>query len=97
VQQDTLRAIACFRLLAEKGNVVCQYNLGVLYGQAAAWKDEAESVVWYEKAAMQGYADAQANLALLYIKGEVSFKTTTWPQNTCCKRQHKGTPARSTI
>ena len=70
VQQDTLRAIACFRLLAEKGNVVCQYNLGVLYGQAAAWKDEAESVVWYEKAAMQGYADAQANLALLYIKGE---------------------------
>jgi TPR repeat protein len=61
--------MASFLILAQKGNVLCQYNLGVLYGQLGTSKDDAQALFWYEKAAAQGYADAQANLALMYIQG----------------------------
>jgi TPR repeat protein len=33
-------------------------------------KDDAQALFWYQKAAAQGYADAQANLALMYIEGQ---------------------------
>ncbi len=45
---------------------MAQYNLGVMYanGQGVP-KDEKQAVVWYRKAAEQGYADAQHNLGLM--------------------------------
>ena len=32
--------------------------------------DFKQAVHWYEKAALQGYADAEYNLAVLYARGE---------------------------
>jgi TPR repeat protein len=67
---DFESAVAQFRTLAEAGNPVAQYNLGVLYenGQGVP-KDYARAVEWYRKGAEQGYSEAQNNLANMYAFG----------------------------
>ena len=58
--------------LAEQGQAVAQYQLGLLYanGQGVT-KDDAKARQWYEKAAVQGHAEAQVNLGILlmYARG----------------------------
>ena len=55
---------------AEKGDVIAQHNLGVMYASGrGVTKDEVEAVKWYRKAADQGYAKAQYNLGLMYDNG----------------------------
>ncbi len=67
---DYATALREFRPLAEQGDAVAQYNLGIMYskGQGVA-QDYAEAVKWYRKAADQGNADAQNNLGHMYSKG----------------------------
>lgn len=67
---DFTRAVALFKTLAEQGDPVAQYNLGVLYenGQGVP-KDYVLAVDWYRKGADQGYAEAQNNLANMYAFG----------------------------
>jgi len=56
--------------LAEQGNALAQYQLGLLYdnGQGVR-KDDTQARQWYEKSAEQGYAEAQVNLGILYDYG----------------------------
>ena len=56
---------------AKAGDVVAQYNLGVMYdtGEGVP-KDYAEAAKWYRKAAEQGHAVAQFNLGVMYADGE---------------------------
>ena len=58
--------------LAEQGQAVAQYSLGLLYanGQGVT-KDDAKARQWYEKAAVQGHVEAQVNLGILlmYARG----------------------------
>ena len=55
---------------AEKGNVKAQAFLGFLYSKGfGVVKDKAESFKWTEKAAKQGNANAQYNLAKNYSEG----------------------------
>jgi TPR repeat protein len=56
--------------LAEKGNVVAQYNIGVLYesGQGVE-KDTGEAFKWFKKAAEGGHSSAQFVLASFYREG----------------------------
>ena len=63
-------AAKTYRKLAERGDVVAQYNLGVMYdrGQGVP-QDYAEAMRWYRLAADQGYADAQLNLGIMYEYG----------------------------
>lgn len=57
--------------LAEKGDVVAQYNLGQMYRRGEGVpENDALAVVWYRKAANQGYAYAQYNLGYMYANGE---------------------------
>jgi TPR repeat protein len=60
-----------YRLSAEKGDAVGQYNLGVFYayGGGGLVKNEAEAVRWYRKAADQGLPDAQYDLGVSHDKG----------------------------
>jgi uncharacterized protein len=67
---DYATALREWQPLAKQGDVVAQYNLGLLYanGQGVP-KDDAQARQWYEKAAIQGHADAQVNLGSLYDYG----------------------------
>ena len=63
-------ALKEWRPLAEQGNAVAQYSLGVMYdnGQGVP-QDFKEAVRWYRLAADQGNAVAQSNLGFMYGNG----------------------------
>ncbi|MBR7621371.1 sel1 repeat family protein [Phenylobacterium sp. 20VBR1] len=68
---DYMTALQLVRPLADQGNAVAQYHLGLLYdtGQGVP-QDYAAAAAWYRKAADQGHSDAQFNLGLLYDNGQ---------------------------
>jgi TPR repeat protein len=70
-RDDYATAMREWRPLAEQGDVLAQYNLGVLYrkGRGVA-QDDVQARKWYEKAAGQGHAKAQYYLGTLYFNGE---------------------------
>jgi len=69
-KKEAAEQFAATQKLAEQGNVVEQYNLGVMYekGQVGA-PNRVKAEEWYLKAAKQGHALAQNNLGSLYAKG----------------------------
>ena len=56
---------------AQAGDAMAQTRLGYCYAEGVGGvpRDEALACMWYEKAAMQGDANAQSNLALMYELG----------------------------
>lgn len=60
-----------FRRLANSGDAVAQYNLGLLYdyGQGVPQNDRL-AITWYRKAAARGHAKAQFRLAVMYDSGQ---------------------------
>ena len=57
--------------LAEQGDSVAQYVLGVRYAEGrGVEQNDAEAVKWYRKAAEQGYPVAQGSLGIMYANGE---------------------------
>ncbi len=68
--------------LAEKGDPVAQYNVGVMYDEGTGVRRDASKIVlWWRKAANQGHLRSQHNLALLFIErgGEEDFrKAASW-------------------
>lgn len=69
------QAVAPFEQLlvkAQFGNAAAQSYLGFLYiaGEEGVDKDPAEALIWFKRAAEQGFADAQFNLALIYANGD---------------------------
>ena len=67
---DYATALRLWRPLAEQGNAVAQFNLGLMYanGQGVT-QDYAAAVSWYRKSADQGNADAQHGLGFMYSVG----------------------------
>ena len=55
---DYQAALAEWRPLAESGHATAQYNLGLMYEHGRA-QDHAMAVVWYRRAAEQGYVKAK--------------------------------------
>ena len=67
---DYATALHEWRPLAEQGDALAQYNLGVLYRKGRGVpQDDVQARQWYEKAAAQGQAKAQYNLGTLYLNG----------------------------
>ena len=68
---DYAAAFKLWKPLADQGNALAQFNLGVMYdeGQGVP-QDDAEAVKWYRKAADQGNALAQFNLGVMYGTGQ---------------------------
>lgn len=57
-------------LLAEKGDMEAQYNLGLMYEQGyGVTPDKRKAAAWFEKAARKGEAGAQYRLGFLYSQG----------------------------
>ena len=70
-REDYAAALREWRPLAEKGDALAQYHLGVLYRKGRGVpQDDVQARKWYDKAAVQGHAKAQYNLGTLYYNGE---------------------------
>jgi TPR repeat protein len=68
---DYATALQEWRPLAEQGDALAQYNLGMLYRKGRGVpQDDVQARQWYAKAAAQGQAKAQFNLGTLYFNGE---------------------------
>ena len=67
---DYETALKEFRTLAEQGDGVSQYHLGVLYdlGQGVS-QDYKVAIKWWKRAAEQGVVKAQYNLGNMYYEG----------------------------
>ena len=70
-REDYATALREWRPLADQGDSLAQYNLGLLYRKGRGVpQDDAQARQWYEKAAVQGQAKAQFSLGTLYFNGE---------------------------
>ena len=73
ITTDKAKVIELIQLvqwMAEHGNPVAQYNLGLIYSQGyGVPRDSTSAAEWYQKAAAQGYARAQNDLGLIYLEG----------------------------
>lgn len=72
---DEVRKFEAYKVKAEAGDSIAQYNLGVCHakGEGVA-KDDSKAVWWYRKSAEQGYGPAQSNLGVCYATGEGVLK-----------------------
>jgi uncharacterized protein len=70
-KQNFATAFREWRPLANIGNAMAQFSLGMLYakGQGVP-QDDKEAVKWFRLAADQGRADAQNNLGAMYENGQ---------------------------
>ncbi len=65
------QAYQVWRDLAEAGDHVAMFNVGVMYAQGkGVEKDMSEAVKWYRRSAEAGYAPAQFNLGSAYLDGQ---------------------------
>jgi TPR repeat protein len=65
--QTSAAVVAELRRLAEQGDVLAQYNLGIVYDTGKGVpQDYTEAVRWYRLAAEQGHASAQYNRVHYY-------------------------------
>jgi len=68
---DFATAERLFRPLAEHGNAIAQYNLGVMYYKGeSVHQSYPDAVFWYRHAAWQGDASAQLELGVMCYKGQ---------------------------
>jgi TPR repeat protein len=68
---DDATALSLWRPLAEQGNAVAQYNLGVMFAKGRGVpQDFQEALKWYRLAAAQGSAQAQNNLGVAYTNAQ---------------------------
>ena len=66
-EQFPAEAVYWYRLAAEQGNAVAQYNLGAaLEGGLGVPQNYIEAIGWYRKAARQNNAAAQFNFGTMY-------------------------------
>jgi hypothetical protein len=67
---DYENSIRLLRPLADQGDAVAQFMLGVMYSEGKGVpQDHVKAVKWYRSAADQDYAAAQNNLGIRYSKG----------------------------
>lgn len=63
-------SIKWFRMAAEGGHTISQYNLGNAYERGhGVEKSDQQAVVWWQKAAEKGHSPAQFNLGTHYVFG----------------------------
>jgi tetratricopeptide (TPR) repeat protein len=79
VERDYAAVLRLFRPLADQGDDVAQFDLGVMYNKV--WgvpRDYLLAAKWYRLAAAQGNADAQYNLGILYDDGHRYAEAVKW-------------------
>jgi len=67
---DITHPYADMEIAAQNGNVMAQFNMGVLYDEGTeVEEDDEKAVAWYKMAAEQNFAPAQMSLGEMYDKG----------------------------
>lgn len=75
---DKSYAFSIFRKLADKGDALAQYQLGMLYLRGVGTKrDPAQALSWFTKAAGNGNVDAARRLGRIYLGGEIAVQDFT--------------------
>ena len=70
-REDYATALREWQPLAEQGNALAQYHVGMLYHKGRGVpQDDRQARKWYAKAAAQGQPKAQFSLGTLYFNGE---------------------------
>lgn len=69
VEKDWNKALEWGVKAAECGDVTDQYQLALDYGYHSPHPDYQQAAHWFEKAALQGHADAQVKLGYFYHTG----------------------------
>jgi len=69
---DYQTALKEFKILAEQGHAKAQHNVGWMYKSDVEGipKDDKQALYWFIKAAEQGVAESQLNVAIMYDDGE---------------------------
>jgi len=98
-RRDYATALRLWRPLADQGDAIAQFNLGLTYDKGwGAPQNDAEAAKWYRLAADQGDADAQINLGGMYHNGrgvpQNHAEALKWFRLAALT---KATPARSSI
>jgi TPR repeat protein len=80
VDRNVAQAHNWFLKAAEQDNAAGQWNAACLYmgGGEGLKKDLRKAFVWCEKAALQGFAPAQATMGLLYAGMKDQSKAAVW-------------------
>ena len=70
-QSQYAEALTLYQFLAEQGDAIAQFKMGVMYemGQYVT-QNYTQAVCWYLKAAEQGNSNARYNLAIKYQTGQ---------------------------
>jgi TPR repeat protein len=67
---DYNKAFMIWQVLANQGDELSQFNLGVMYNRGEGTeKSGSKTIEWYMRSAEQGYAPAQFNLGAAYLDG----------------------------
>ena len=70
-REDYATALREWQPLAEQGDALAQYQVGMLYRKGRGVpQDDVQARKWYGKAAAQGQTKAQFSLGTLYFNGE---------------------------
>jgi len=82
---DFTTAYEIWQVLAEQGDELSQFNLGVMYSHGEGiTKNGKRALEWYMRSAEQGYAPAQFNLGAVYLEGNFTAvdekKAAAWWQ-----------------
>ena len=76
---DDIAAVQQWQNKAEAGDAEAQFRIGQAYALGQGFNQNLENAFeWYEKAAKQGHAKAQAALAILYVQKGDDKKTAEW-------------------
>lgn len=71
---DYAQALAVYQPLAEQGDAKAQFNLALMYREGAGVeKNRDQAMLWLDKAATQGLAEAQFILGEMMIYGKDGF------------------------
>ena len=74
-REDYATALREWQPLAEQGDALAQYQVGMLYHKGRGVpQDDRQARKWYAKAAAQGQPKAQFSLGTLYFNGEGGSK-----------------------
>jgi TPR repeat protein len=70
-RRDFATALRLLRPLADQGNAIAQFILGVMYDNGKGVpQNDAEAMKWYRAAADRGETNAQCNLGTMYLTGQ---------------------------
>ena len=77
IKKSEMAAIRWFKGAVNNGVIDAQYALGLLYATSDRYKNDRIAVKWWKSAALQNHAQAQHNLAVMYLEGRGVEKSRT--------------------